>query len=386
MSFLIFNLFFSMASYSLAVLTYEITKNPIIVSIQVASIALGSTLACTLMKKTTFRPNDKENIILIDFILLLVIIFSFISYINLSNSLSAFVFIVTSLIISLITALRVGYQESLISYISSKNNLNRQNLIGLVKIYSNIGSIIGFSLISLIVFKNNYFLLFSTMIATLLLSIYTIHLIDDGGVNYHNKKDKKISLMILFNEKIKWLSLSHAIASFSLYVYNGTFLFILKDIYGISNLLVSIYFISMMVCSLAGSFLITKITKKIIFLDHWSIYLRLSYSTVFLIIALSNSIYMFILSTLLLNLVHSFSIPIWQNMFQKSAITKIEWRVIATTRKALVSLVGILGSSFGGLIIYHWKYQVSYIVSFFVSLLSVYFLVKHVKRSENGQF
>lgn len=109
-------------------------------------------------------------------------------------------------------------------------------------------------------------------------------------------------------------------------------------------------------------------------------HLRLFYALFFFITAFSFNYWYFLLSAFMLNLIHSFSIPFWQDCFQRYSPSS-EWKVVGTSRKTLVAISGILGSFLGGYFIGTYNIMFTYIFAAILCALSSVFLVIFVRKS-----
>lgn len=63
-----------------------------------------------------------------------------------------------------------------------------------------------------------------------------------NSIKQRDNSIKKAVYKILFSKNIFHLSTSHAISAISLFIYNGTFIYILKNIYNVDDIYVSFYF------------------------------------------------------------------------------------------------------------------------------------------------
>ncbi len=186
-----------------------------------------------------------------------------------------------------------------------------------------------------------------------------------------NKKNviSKSSFSLLFNNKIRLLSVSHAINAIALFIYNGTLVYILKDIFLSKDYEVSIYYVCTMIASTLGSIFIVKVTSKYTLPHSIAPYLRFGYFVLFAFISMSDNYFGYMFFTSLLCLLHAFCIPMWQDMFQSNSFDS-EWKLIGTSRKALVSICGVFGSLIGGYLIELHGISITFLVASVLSFIS----------------
>ena len=160
----------SILVFVLPYMVHEHTESALLTSLQVAFLALGSLFACYFVKNTNYFNSDKKNILFNELCLVLLI----------SSLLIIFPF---SFIEDFLSASRSGYTESLIGSIASKSEeSSRKNLIGYIKVYSNIGSILGFSIsapiTTLISVKATFFI----SLLLIICSFISLYSLNDEGV------------------------------------------------------------------------------------------------------------------------------------------------------------------------------------------------------------
>lgn len=213
-----------------------------------------------------------------------------------------------------------------------------------------------------------------------ILSAVFIHRIPINNAKPRDNTIKKAVYQILFSKNIFYLSVAHAISAISLFIYNGTFIYILKSIYQVDDVYVSFYFFVMMLSVILGSLLMTKLSKNKELPVYIAPHLRALYALLFFIVAFSTNYWYFLVCVFILNFIHAFSIPFWQDCFQKYSAAS-QWRVIGTSRKTLVALSGIIGSFIGGYLIASHGIMTTYFFAALLSFISSVLLVIFVRSS-----
>lgn len=135
-----------------------------------------------------------------------------------------------------------------------------------------------------------------------------------------------------------------------------------------------------MLSAIFGSLLIVRVSKNKELPVYIAPHLRALYALFFFVTAFSTNYWYFLVSVFVLNFIHAFSIPFWQDCFQKYSPSS-EWRVIGTSRKTLVSISGIIGSMLGGYLIGNHGIMLTYFIASFLSFVSSILLIIFVGKS-----
>lgn len=368
------NLGGSLTKFFIPLFIYKVTQDPLMMAIQTLALTFGNITACYAIKRITFFENDKQACSAIDVVSAFVIILP----IFFNKEILPLVLYISSFISAFLETLNKGYYESIIGSLSVKSThqYNRQSMIGKVKSFENSGSMLGFIVASPFALYLDYKWAFLFDGLTFLISAYLIYSMINGGVSLKKHKEHKTVWSILFSSDLKWLSSSHAFAAFGLFAFNASAIFILKDNYKVSDFIISIHFILQFFCSVLGSILITKVSKNKYISKKNGPVIRLTYAMALLGIAFSNNEYVFILFGSLLATIHAFSIPVWQSFFQESSVED-DWKVIGTSRKTLVSLVGAIASLMTGFLLKGFNYSVVFYIASTLTIISTLLLYKY---------
>lgn len=369
---------FSSAMYLiiLPLYIYHLTNSAISTALQVTISSFGSLLSCFFVNNFNIFKNDKNHIFAINISLCLLLCLTL--FFDGKNIIYWLYFV--SFLGTFLDTCASGYIESLIAFVSKETGRNRQSIIGKTKIFSGLGSAVGFFVGGIVLIFLDYKTVFVVSGILFLISGFVINAIPVEDAKERSNKIKKAVYKILFSKNIFYLSLSHAVSAISLFMYNGTFIYILKNIYKVDDIYVSFYFVMVMIASILGSLLMVNVSKHKELPVFFAPHLRLFYALFFFITAFSFNYWYFLLSAFMLNLIHSFCIPFWQDCFQRYSPSS-EWKVVGTSRKTLVAISGILGSFLGGYFIGTYNIMFTYIFAAILCALSSVFLVIFVRKS-----
>ncbi|OOS06021.1 hypothetical protein B0189_06075 [Moraxella cuniculi] len=371
----------SMYLIVLPLYVYHLTNSAISTAFQVTVSAIGSLLSCFFVNNFNLFKSDKNHIVAINVCLSLLLCLSyFFSGLNIIYWLYLISFVATFL-----DTCSSGYIESLISFIAkTAENTNRQNIIAKTKIFSGMGSALGFFFGGTLLSLFEYKMVFLMSGGLFILSCIFIHRISINDAKPRDNAIKKAVYQILFAKNIFYLSTAHGVSAISLFIYNGSFIYILKNIYNVDDVYVSLYFFMMMLAAIFGSLFMARLSKSQALPVYMAPRLRTLYALLFLIVAFSTNYWYFLVSVFVLNFIHAFSIPFWQDCFQKYSAAS-QWRVIGTSRKTLVAMAGIVGSFLGGYLIGGYGVMITYFFAAFLALISSVLLMIFVRQSSEAQ-
>lgn len=356
---------------------YHLTNSAISTALQVTISAIGSLFSCFFVNNFNIFKSDKYHIVVINIILGLLLCLPYFF----DNSNIIYGLYIISFVGTFLETCSSGYIESLISFLSkSTQNTNRQTIIGKTKIFSGIGSALGFFVGGAILNILDYHIVFFIGSTLFILSAILMYFTPISHIKQRDNSIKKAVYKILFSKNIFYLSTAHAISAVSLFIYNGTFIYILKNIYKVEDIYVSFYFFSLMISAIFGSLLMVGISKNRELPVYIASHLRALYALFFLVTAFSSNYWYFLTSVFILNFIHAFSIPFWQDCFQKYS-PSLEWRVIGTSRKTLVAISGIIGSMLGGYLIGRYNIMLTYGIASLLSIISSVLLIVFVRKS-----
>ncbi|WP_432480951.1 MFS transporter [Moraxella sp. ZY200743] len=356
---------------------YHLTNSAISTALQVTISAVGSLLACFFVNNFNIFKSDKLHIVAINVTLSILLCLPY--FFN--DSAMIYALYTISFVGTFLSTCSSGYIESLISFLAeSTHSLNRQTIIGKTKVFAGMGSALGFFIGGAILSVLNHRVVFFIGGVLFVLSAIFMYLTPIDDIKQRSNSIKKAVYKILFSKNIFYLSTAHAISAVSLFIYNGTFIYVLKDIYKVDDIYVSFYFFSLMLATVFGSLLMVKVSRHKELPVRIAPHLRIFYALFFLVTAFSSGYWYFLISVFVLNFLHAFSIPFWQDCFQKYSPSS-EWRVIGTSRKTLVAISGIIGSMLGGYLIGKYNIMLTYTVAALLSFVSGVLLMVFIRRS-----
>lgn len=366
----------AMSMIFIPLLIYNKTHNPLIMALQIFVQLLGSFVACQIIGRFKIGNTDKSSLVICNFLLAITILF--LAVIN-NKILIPGLFVIT-LLSSIINTSSRGYYESLIGTISQVSSNSRQNLIGITKSYENFGTILGSALAVPLLTWGASSTVFILDALTYLFAAVLVNRSKCVGQPFTRLSTTPLTLLILFRQKSRKLTISHGFLALSLFLLNGSVIYILKESFNASDKLISFYYISQFTFSFLGALFISLITKKYVINAPQSQWLRLSYALPFLIIATHHSIYLFIGMVSFLEFINTFSLPVWQSFFQDCAEEPSDWRLIATARKTYVSIIGGFASLLAGLLLTITDYQKIYLLASICCLCSALCFIKFLPR------
>jgi hypothetical protein len=367
-----------MSMIFIPLLIYSKTHNPLILALQVFIQLLGNFIACQIIGRFKIGNTDKSSLVICNFLLAITILL--LAFIN-NKILIPSLFIVT-LLSAIFNANSRGYYESLIGTISQESANSRQNLIGITKSYENFGTILGSALTVPLLTWGASSTIFIIDALTYLLAAIFVNRSICVGQPFIRLSTTPITLLILFRQKSKRLTISHGFLAISLFLLNGSVIYILKDSFNASDKIISFFYISQFTCSFLGAMIISLVTKKQIINASQAQWLRLLYALPFLILAMHHSIYIFIGMISFLEFIHAFALPVWQSFFQDCADEPSDWRLIAVARKTYVSVIGGFSSLLAGLLLTYTNYQKIYLLASICCLCSALCFIKYSIRME----
>lgn len=355
---------------------YNNTQSALLTALQLTAVAVGNLIACHVVNSFKLSTTDKISIIYCSIISAIIILLPVVTpHVYLIPCLY-----LISLLSAFIDTCWRGYNESFIGSLCLSTDQNRQNIIGKIKFYENFGLILGTVVSIPLMHYSNYHIAFCLNAITFFIAASFIGLMNCNGTVLTTKPGQIFILNILFKPKLKMLTISHSFAAVGLFLLNGSVIYILKNIFNSSNEFISFYYISQFIFSTVGALLIAKLTEHNAITIQNGPYLRFLYAIPFIFIAIFHSLtwYMFMVS--MLALIHSFSLPVWQSLFQELAEDSSEWKVIGSTRKTLVSIVGGVTSIIVGLLLDNINYHIIYFIAGICCIISTICLMYYKKN------
>lgn len=202
---------------------YHLTNSAISTALQVTISAIGGLFSCFFVNNFNIFKSDKYHIVVINIILGLLLCLPYFF----DNSNIIYGLYIISFVGTFLETCSSGYTESLISFLSkSTQNTNRQTIIGKTKVFSGIGSALGFFVGGAILNILDYHIVFFIGSTLFILSAILMYFTPISHIKQRDNSIKKAVYKILFSKNIFYLSTAHAISAVSLFIYNGTFIYI----------------------------------------------------------------------------------------------------------------------------------------------------------------
>ncbi len=361
----------SMMKISMPYIIYIESGSAIYTASQFAIALISTYIATAIVSYLSLRISDKYYIAISECTTGLCIISL---YIFVEDGF-IFVFCIT-IVESFLSTIKSSYTESLIGFLCKNVQVNRQSIIGQIKSLSNIGSMIGLYISIPLLASTSKNVFFATVsflyiISTLLIIIAPLKL-----EHKYNGAPRKTSISILLTSRFKNLTISHFLMSISLNIFNcTTIVAILGHFQGTEANLTTFYLLSS-VGAIAGSLLLSITTSKSGISFSKAPAFRFIYFSLFFASIFADSVYAYMIIFSAFNLLHSFCIGLWQDMFQEIS-SENEWKIVGATRKMLVSIAGVIGAIMGGGLFTSFGYQYTYIMSTIISLFSLLYIYLH---------
>lgn len=350
---------------------YNNTRDPLLSALPVAMLALGNILGSYCVRKLNSGISDKIGCVAIDlFAAAIVIVPGLLSARSHTGGIVAVIFLVAFL-----QTIRSGFNESLIGHLAKATGSSRQNFIGTSKLFVNSGALLGFAAAAPFATTFGAGAIFAANAMSFLLCAGLIALIPIPEAPSARKVQAASAFSLLFGGRLRWLSLSHGTAAISLWFVNAIAFFTLVDRFHAKGTTMSAYFCLQMIGAMIGSLLMVRVSRTRPLSNSYAPWLRFAYAAAILALALAPSAPAFIIGITLLYLVHSFSLPVWQSMFQQWS-TEAEWRVVGASRKSLVSIVGGVSSLLAGYMYRHQPPTSVFLLAAVIALLSASMLYK----------
>lgn len=366
----------SFSDFILPLFVYTTTKSPTILAVQWALSAISKVIAGKLSGRFHILRTNKQAIILLDLLQALAVLIPLFFW-NISPVIAT---ILSSTMISFLVTLQVGYIDSTIVNLTNlevKKLELRSKFNASLENGKNIGQFLGYITAwfasSLIGYK---FAIIIDSFTFIISAIITLTIIDNSK---HNLKDKvKESFSLLFSTKsISLLTVSQSLMSFSIFIFNSSFLFFLKDKLNASDFEVAVLLILQSLSYILGSSLADKF-PNINLIDQFK--LRSVYLLIFIGFYFTHSSYIFIFLNCILSILISFTQPKILSLFQGFSNERTS-RSLGSSRASLMAIAGLMGSVFCAIYTkYNFYFNNLFLIGAFISGLSIilfYFFINN---------
>ncbi len=366
----------SFSDFILPLFVYSTTKSPTILATQWALSAISKVVAGKISGRFHILRTNKQAILLLDLLQAFAALIPLIFW----NHSPIIATIISSTLISFFVTLQVGYIDSTIvnltNYEAKKLEL-RSKFNASLENGKNIGQFLGYITAwiasTIIGYKLAIIIDSLTFVVS---SLITLTIIDSSKHNLKDKVHESFSLLFS-NKSISYLTTSQSLMSFSIFVFNSSFLFFLKDKLNASDFEIALLLILQSLSYIFGSTLADKF-PNINLLDQ--IKLRSLYFIIFVGFYFTKTSYMFILLNCILSALISFTQPKILSLFQSYSNERTS-RSLGSSRASLMAIAGLMGSVFCALysksnMLFNYLFLVGAFVSA-ISIILFYFFIKY---------
>lgn len=365
------------SKFAVPLYVYGQTNEVAHIGMQWAVVAIVQLIACLTIPHIQLVKNDRKGVFITDILMATVLLLPLIFH----NIFPVAIAYVVTVLITYLGTLQASYFESLIGHIydeETEKEKARGYLLGKCKTGENMGFLVGFAMAGVSYQAFGFKASFVIDAVTFLLSALSILFVESVGYAGMKKLPAK-TLSLVFGPKLHLLSISQAFAAFSVFVMNGIYLVVLKDVYGVTDHFLGVIFTFQFASSLFGSYLFTRLSLKIPNLDTLAFLSRLSYFPMFLLFGFLASGGQFLVLYSLFCFVVAFSLPAIQSMFQREVEIK-QLRGVGVGRLAINSIAGGMGACFGAVYLSELGFRNLYLISAFAALIGACFFFLHLKK------
>lgn len=360
---------------------FAVSKDIFHVGMQWALYAGTRLLATFLVPRIKIAKNDRDSLIVIEFLLALAALTPIIFY----ESYPVFGAYLTTFLLNLLIPFHMGYMSSLIGHYSTLENRGehlRQLLLTLARKGENLGILLGMGGAGLVIHFLTYKFAFVFDSLTFLFAGVVLFYLREKSSQAHFKKSKA-SFSLAFSASLIYLSIAQMLASFAVYILNGSYVVILKKYYQVSDFFINGLLVSQFVLTFLAATLIERVIRRDSEIkDSHPFICRVLFIPIFSFMAISTSGLAFSVFYLALMFVIAYSLPIVQAMFHRE-VTQEDLRGADAARISLTSVTGGLGAVFASLYLNNQasNYANLYYLAAIFSVGGALFFWLHVKRA-----
>ena len=377
----------SFSDFVLPLFIYEMTKSPILIGLQWTVIALSKIIAGKISGRFHIGKTNKHALLILDLCQAISTLIPLVFW-NYNPALGTFI---SGFLIAFCITLQAGYIESTVVHLSDSTedaNNTRTWINANLDKGKNIGLFLGYLVAWLTATYAGYKVAIAIDSLSFLVSALVTYTVHDDSI--HELKNKvKASYSYLFQTKtISYLTISQALLSFSIFIFNAGFIYTMKHEFNSPNGAIAALLIFQSLLYIVGSSLASKFNLKN--LDH-HVYFRFLYVLIFLGFSISTNYYHFILFNALLSLLISFTQPRIISIFQ-SFSNPTNSRSMGSARASLMAVSGSIGSVLCGYLLSIYSFKVPFLFATLSAFIcSVLFLLmtkslnlnKHLTTEEN---
>lgn len=331
----------SFSDFVLPLLIFEVTKSPSLMAAQWGVNALSKFLAGKFAGRIGFFDSNKNALVVLDLIQGLATLFPLLFW-NTAPTVGIFI---SGIIISFLVTIQTGYLEcSILKMTDLSQNIAeiRSEINASLENGKYIGQFLGYLCALVSATFVGYKAAISIDAITFFMSgLITLTIVDQSKHELSNNVKESFSLLFA-NQALSLLTTSQCFLSFSIFIFNSSFTYLLRDKFIASDGAITFFLSSQAMAYIIGS----AFAKRFKMISaRWNLALRSAYFLVFMGFYLANNFYQFLFYNCLLSILISFSQPKIIAIFQSFASIETS-RSFGASRVSLMAISGLLGSVF----------------------------------------
>jgi hypothetical protein len=357
----------SFSDFILPLFIYETTKSPGLLASQWAINALSKFTAGKISGRFHILQSNKQAIILLDVLQGLSALLPFIFW----NSFPTIGTFLAGVLISFFLTIQIGYLDSSIVKMTDHNEEKtkiRSGINASLENGKNIGQFSGYlcawALSTIVGYK---LAIFIDSLTFFISAFITLTIIDHTRHDLNSKVKESFSLLFQ-NKSVSLLTISQGFLSFTIFIYNSSFIFTLKNHFNAPDSAIAVFLTSQALMYIFGSYLAKRYRELSM---NWHLYYRTAYFFIFIGFFISRNYNHFLVLNCLLSLLVSFTQPKIMALFQSFSNSENS-RSMGSSRASLMAIAGLFGSVLCGLISkLNIDYQFVFLAASFTSFISI---------------
>jgi predicted MFS family arabinose efflux permease len=360
------------SEFTIPLYLYSTGTHPIHIALQWALLALARVLSGYLAPHLSIWRADRTGLAVLDLMQAGVILVP--ALFGGHHPILTCYF--ATLLLALLSTLQGGYVSS---FCASVSRLEKDPKPALLRINSRIetgryaGMCIGYSLALLVSSEFGLKAAFIVDSLSYLLSAFLIFRICAEGQVSQSSSSVQPTYSILFGKHLRNLTISQMSLSFAIFLFNGSYIFHLKNNFHAFNYQIAALSISQYLAYSLGGMITGKMKN---FLLAWHQLIRSGIALVF--IGFATNAWIFIFMNIVLSFLLGFSQPAILALFQEPLKAE-QQRGAGAARTALVSVTGALGAAFAGMLLIPLGSRTIYLLGACMALYSAVIISKFIK-------
>jgi predicted MFS family arabinose efflux permease len=368
----------SFSEFAIPLFLFDRGASPLHIAMQWVILALARFFSGYFSPHLTFIRYDKTGIVLLDIVQGIAILTPVVFHTS-APIVSCYV---ATVFISIFSTLQQGFITSLITHgTESETNPHvlKQQMNASIESGRNFGMLFGYAaaffVSSRLGFQAAFFIDSISFIASALILINT-----PAKYPMVQPQDKR-SYSLLFTPRLKLVTFSQMFLSGAAFLFNGCYIFHLKNDFKASDKIIMMFFITQYLAYAVGGFAASRLQSLSKSLHPW---IRLTMAAIFLGFAFTSTSYFFIAWNVILSFLIGISQPAVMVIFQES-VAPSQQRSMGSARTAVVSIVGAVGAALSGFLLEKTEAQFIFILASVVSLISALIFAFYVRDLKDTQ-